>query len=258
MRAACQTPPANPPAAGLAPAACRSPSSAEVCRGRELIKNMMNQENAELRAAPPPRPAPAPGPMQQGWTRGHPCRRARLPLLERAGTPGCGDARGLGVGSAGDFPSRLGLRLARGGRPTLRPRPQPFTRPELRASRRPAGRSGRALVTDSAISQVKGACNTAPRRARRLIRPPARGTAGPAARPPWAPSRCRPEGFPRVTATSAFTAPAPFGVGARGSPNPRSVSHPERLKRGPRATGPSLCKHFLGPTLSRSCARPAP
>lgn len=74
----------------------------------------------------------------------------------------------------------------------------------------------------------------------------------------WAPSRCRPEGFPRVTAISAFTAPAPFGVGARGSPNPRSVSHPERLKRGPRATGPSLCKHFLGPTLSRGCARPAP
>lgn len=68
VRAACQTPPANPPAAGLAPAACRSPSSAEVCRGRELIKNMMNQENAELRAAPQPRPAPAPGPTQQGWS----------------------------------------------------------------------------------------------------------------------------------------------------------------------------------------------
>lgn len=30
-----------------------------------------------------------------------------------------------------------------------------------------------------------------------------------------------PGGVPRVTLTSAFTAPAPFGVGARGTPNPR-------------------------------------
>lgn len=54
-----------------------------------------------------------------------------------------------------------------------------------------------------------------------------------------------PGGFPRVTLTSACIAPAPFSAHEI---NPTSVFHSEGLKRGPRATGRSLCKHFLGPS----------
>lgn len=60
----------------------------------------------------PGRPQPR-GPTQQGWTRG-------LPVLTCVAAPswgkraplGAGDAWGLGIGSAGDLPSRLGLWLA--------------------------------------------------------------------------------------------------------------------------------------------------
>lgn len=158
----------------------------------------MNQENGspcDARLLPPPRPAPAPGPDTLG---GRPCRLARLPLLGACGHPWVRGTRG-DSGSAVQVTYLLTLACGwhEAGDLLCGHVPSHSPRPELRASHCPAGHSGRTLVTNSAIPQVKGFMqHGAQGRLAASSHPRPAGGAGPASRAPWVPSRCRPAGFP--------------------------------------------------------------
>lgn len=97
---------------GACPGCSQDPPSAEVCQGRELIKHDESGEREPVRC-PPAAPAPAGPSPGARHTRGPPVPACAAAASWSVRAPlGAGDAWGLGIGSAGDLPSHLGLRLA--------------------------------------------------------------------------------------------------------------------------------------------------
>lgn len=102
----------SPAGWGARPGCSQDPPSAEVCQGRELIKHDESGEREPVRC-PPAAPAPAGPSPGARHTRGPPVPACAAAASWSVRAPlGAGDAWELGIGSAGDLPSHLGLRLA--------------------------------------------------------------------------------------------------------------------------------------------------